>query len=84
MGTTKETIAAWFDDGVRMGARWMVVACDTWDWEDHPIYVKSTEDVHAVVSRLSAPSEMWSVMEVYSFERDKQAQLDADRAWNLD
>jgi hypothetical protein len=84
MSTTKEEIARWFDAGKRQKARWMVVACDTFDHTDYPIYVKPGEDVKVVVKEHDNESKMSRVMEVYSYELDRDVQLGEHLAWHLD
>lgn len=42
----------------------LVVVCDSFDYEDYPVYVDATEDVHAVVAKYNGPN-MQRVMEVY-------------------
>jgi len=40
MGTTREQIRGWLERGVVAdGATHMVVACDTFDWEDYLVYM---------------------------------------------
>jgi hypothetical protein len=82
--TTKQEIEGWLKEGMNRGARWVVVACDTFDHEDYPIYVEAGEDVNRVVEEHNDSSKMSLVMEVYSLERDLQEQLNETRAWHLD
>jgi len=46
MATTKEDIQRWLDYGKESGATHVIVVCDTFDWEDYPVYVSPTEDVN--------------------------------------
>ena len=48
MGTTAEDIGRWFDEGVEEGATHMIVVCDTYDYEDYPVFVKKGQDVRKV------------------------------------
>lgn len=45
MSTTLEDLHRWFREGVRQKATHMIVACDTFDYEDYPIYVSKEQDV---------------------------------------
>lgn len=61
----------------------MIVVCDTYDWDDFPVYVTKDEDVKAVEAKMLQPNgtqtvywsgqpvtSSWSsqkIMEVYSF-----------------
>lgn len=33
--TKKQEISKWFDEGVQMEASFILVVCDTFDWEDY-------------------------------------------------
>lgn len=79
--TTRKEISGWFDIGVAKGATHMLVVCDTYDWEDYPVYVAKHEDVHSVAARNSGPN-MTKLMEVYNLAMDKERQLVQHRAFN--
>lgn len=83
MGTTKEEISTWFDAGVALGATHMIVACDTFDHEDYPVYVKFGEDVHEKYKEYNG-QDMQRVMEVYSLRLPKDGQLAEFRAFHFD
>lgn len=82
MATTKKMISDWFDRGVKENATHMIVACDTFDWEDYPVYVKPTETVRDEVAKYNGPN-MQKVMEVYDLKRDRDEQLNQGRAYNF-
>ena len=75
--TTRETIRAWVKRAPS-GTTHMIVACDTYDWEDYPIYVKPTEKVREVAARQQ------KVMEVYNLKADLEPQIAAARVFNYD
>lgn len=82
--TTRTLLSEWFDAGVAEKARYMVIATDTFNWEDYPVFVREDgkKTVHEVAHELEhAP--MSRVMEVYDLEGDKVAQLPAGRAWAI-
>jgi hypothetical protein len=83
MAASKNDIKDWLDDGKRQGAAFMVVVCDTYDWEDFAVYVMPGEDIHEVVAGYSNPNQMLKVMEVYSYNQSLEAQLNQHRAYNL-
>lgn len=59
----------------------MVVMCDTFDMEDYPIYVRSSDEVRKrITAAREAPFD--KVMEVYKLSMDKDAQLNEHRAFN--
>jgi len=78
--TTKSTIASWFDRGVAEGASHMIVICDTFDYEDYPVFVDTAEEAR---DRFNNPGEMQRVMEVYNLKMDKEAQLNQNRVFNF-
>lgn len=83
MGTTKDEIRAWLERGKADGAAFMIVATDTFDYGDYPVFVMKNTDVRAEVERLRK-EPMTRVMEVYSYGKDLDLQLAEHRAYNLD
>lgn len=81
MGTSAATIGRWLDElYANENYTHMVVFVDTWDYTDYPVYVKTWEDVRKVAKSGS----MTRVMEVYSRNHTKEAQLKQARAFNYD
>lgn len=81
--TTREDIQGWLNEAQRKGATHMVVACDTFSYEDYPIYVLPNQDVHRVVADHSGQN-MQTVMEVYCMHLPLDQQLAEHRAYHLD
>ena len=80
MAATKDDIREWFDRGVREGATHLIVVCDTYDWEDYPVYVAQGEDVRQRESAFQ--TNMQKVMEVYNLKLPRDKQLAETRAFN--
>lgn len=76
---TKSKISEWFDKGLKENATHMIVACDTWDYEDYPIYVKKDENVR---EKATSVGGMQKIMEVYNLSMDKDKQLEEDKVFN--
>lgn len=76
--TTRGEISNWFDRGVAEGAAFMIVACDTFDWDDYPVFVPPADDLQSSVARYNGPN-MQKVMEVYDLNADKETQLNKGR-----
>lgn len=75
--TTQAQLAAWFDEGVRMGARNMVVKTDWFDHSDYPVYVGEDQDPREVAAAGDR------TMEVYDLAADRDSQVfTRDRAFN--
>jgi hypothetical protein len=84
MITTEEEIRTWLEKGKEMGATHVVVACDTFDYEDFPVYVLPDQDVNKVVDKYNNQDKMLRVMEVYSLKLDIEDQLKSQRSYHLD
>lgn len=80
MSTSVETLSRWFDEGVKEDAAYMIVVCDTYDYEDYPVFFKGT-GIEAEVARRNSES-MQRVMEVYNLSKNKEEQLSEDRCFN--
>ncbi len=92
MTTTKEDIARWFKSGLRQGATHLIVVCDTFDYEDYPVYVMPGEKAIEVAVKHGDPKnpttedrqKMQKVMEVYSLSLPMEDQLNEKRAFHYD
>ena len=79
--TSRSEISKWYDEGIKSGKVYMLVVCDTYDYEDYPAYCESLEDARRLSNN---PGQMQKVMEVYKLidnEIDKNQQLNQHRAW---
>jgi hypothetical protein len=74
--TTREEISDWFDRGVARGASHMVVVCDTFDWEDYPVFVSSAAEAKC---RYEDSTNMQKGMEVYNLNDPKAEQINERR-----
>ncbi len=81
MATTKEDIKRWFERGVKIGATHVVIMCDTFDWEDYPVYIMPGEDARYKAETMNGPN-MQQVMEVYNLSMPMEAQLNERRSFN--
>ncbi len=80
--TTQAQIRSWLERGKGQGATHMFVVCDTFDWDDYPVYKNmSTDD--AVVEAGLYPRNMQKLMEVYRIDEDWDDQLAQHRAFNF-
>jgi transposase len=83
MATTKDDIRLWLERGKEKNATHVLVVCDTFDWEDYPVYVSSQENPQEVYDRFHGKN-MQKVMEVYSLSKDVENQLSEHRVMNFD
>ena len=65
MSTSIDDIRRWLEEAPK-GSTHMLVVCDTFDYEDYPVYVKPAENVYTVAQEHNGPN-MTKLMEVYSF-----------------
>ena len=84
MGTTIDEIREWLKRGHEEGAAYMIVVCDTYDYEDYPVYVMPGTDVKTEYQRYNEPDKMSRVMEVYSYAKDLERQLGPHRVKNFE
>lgn len=61
----------------------MIVACDTFDYENFPVYVKKDEDVRDVAKNYEGPN-MTAIDEVYSNTYTFEDQMKERRAYHWD
>ncbi len=80
MAATREDISAWFDSGIEQKARHMIVVCDSFDYDDYPVFTTTDDEC---LRRYKNPGEMQRVMEVYDLRDDKNEQLSERRAMRL-
>ena len=80
MAATKDDISAWFDRGVAQKARHMIVVCDSFDYDDYPVFTTTDDEC---LERYNKPGEMQRVMEVYDLRADKAEQMNERRAMRL-
>ena len=82
MAASKSNIREWINHGLEAGATHVICVCDTFEWEDFPVYVGKNESVHIKLASCQR-SSMNTVMEVYNLSMDIEMQLAESRAWHL-
>lgn len=82
MGTSASEIRQWFESGVEQGATHMIVVCDTYDWEDYPIYVMPGQNAQSAYDELHGKN-MQKVMEVYKLTEPADPQIGMPRCFNF-
>ena len=82
MATTQDDIRRWLKEGKNKNATHVIVVCDTWDYEDYPIYVKKDENVREIYDEHNGKN-MQKVMEVYNLSLDIEKQLNEGRSFNF-
>lgn len=84
MTATRKDIDGWLDklyDPPRFYTH-MIVFCDTWDYDNYPVYVGKEENVSEVIEDRD---DGWTLVdEVYSRDHDRAAQMAEFRAYHVD
>jgi hypothetical protein len=85
MTATRKDIKEWVDEAQKKGARYLIVAVDTWDYDNYPVYVMPGEDIRKKYSHYQG-RDMQRVDEVYSFTglHSVESQLKEHRAMHFD
>jgi hypothetical protein len=80
MAAYQEDIREWLNNAKEIdGARYLLVACDTYDYEDYPIIFENIEELK---NRFQNPHSMEKFMECYDLKLDLESQLKDYRCWN--
>jgi hypothetical protein len=75
MATTIKDIKEWLDRAPK-NATHMMVVCDTFSYEDYPVFVSKTEKVKEEYAKYHGPN-MQKVMEVYNLKKSLKNQLNS-------
>ena len=82
MATSVDMIRQWLKEGKKQGATHTLIATDTFDHDDYPVYVMPGTDVRTKYSEYNGPN-MQKVMEVYAHHEDHEKQLAIPRNFNF-
>jgi hypothetical protein len=80
--TTKDEIRDWLKRSEPTDTH-MLMVCDTFNYEDYPVYVHKGESVKVKEDEFNKKS-MQKVMEVYSLKQDIESQLNEYRSFHYD
>ena len=84
MATTHEDIRRWLEEGKNnKDITHMLVVCDTFSYEDYPVYVSGSENPREEFQKYNGKN-MQKVMEVYSYNECFETQLNENRTFNFD
>lgn len=82
MTATRMDIEGWLERAKEEGATHLIVACDTSDHDNYPVFVMPGEDVHVEIAKRQGQN-MQTIDEVYDMSMDIDAQLAEHRAWHV-
>ena len=78
----REEIREWLQSAKEMGSTHMLVVCDTYDWEDYPVFVKPGDSIHDKICEFKGKN-MQKIMEVYCMTEDLEEQLAEHLNWRI-
>jgi hypothetical protein len=82
MAATREDVQLWLKQAVEQGAKYMIVVCDTYDYEDYPVYCEDAKECHEKYAEYNGKS-MQTIMEVYDLSLSLDVQLNERRAHHM-
>lgn len=85
MTTTKSDIVVWINRAKQENARWLIIACDTYDHSDYPIAFKESEKEECIkkIKSIQSGQNMQKLMEVYDLNDSIENQLNQKRAMRI-
>ena len=77
---SKQDIRRWLGEAQsKEGCTHLIVVCDTFSFDDYPVYVSGNEDVCEIHAKFDG-KDMQKVIEVYNLSFDIEKQLGEHRA----
>lgn len=89
MTASLQDIEGWYEEAKRRGAAYLIIVCDTFDYDNYPVYVQKVEDFQAAFNQYQKPQNMSSIDEVYDMkmpmnqQRMKPSFLGSARCWSV-
>ncbi len=74
---TLKDIKQWFQNGMQQKASWMIIATDTYDYSDYPIYCQTETEARETIATAG------KIMEVYDLHAPQEPQMAKRRNWAL-
>lgn len=79
MAANRNTIEGWIKQGQDNKSTHVIIVCDTYDYDDYPVFVSTEQDVREVIKNLGS---MQRVVEVYNLALPVDTQLAECRAYH--
>lgn len=80
--TTIDDIKRWLQNALDKNASHLIVATDTFDYSDYPIYVSKNENIEMIISNIKK-KPMTRIMEIYNMTISLENQINEKRSWNI-
>jgi len=68
--TTQNEVNQWVERGRKNGATHLIVVCDTFDYEDYPVFVMPGDNLKIVIKKYSGKN-MQKIMEIIEIKVKK-------------
>jgi hypothetical protein len=82
MSATLQDIQQWLESAKKKGASHLIVALDTYDHSNYPVYVGHNENIEDEIERVESQN-MQGIDEIYNMSMDIDEQLSETRVWNI-
>lgn len=79
---TKEEIKMALLKGATGEYSYLLICCDTFDWEDFPVYVRPNQNIDDIISYYMNSSTI-RIIEIYNYNLSLDEQLNEYRANNI-
>jgi hypothetical protein len=77
-----DDVRTWIGRGIKEGQSYLIVVCDTFDYEDYPVYAKSVKEAKEEYDAHNG-KDMQKVMEIYDLTIPTEPQIQQPRAWSV-
>ena len=81
MAATREDIMGWFKRGKNDNQTHMIVVCDTFEYDDYPVFCDGLEEFEEKYAEHDGKN-MQKIMEVYDLNKSEEEQMAQDRCYN--
>lgn len=69
MAATREDVDRWIQIAKKNGARYIISVCDTWDYDDYPVFVMPDDNLEEMKARYNGKN-MQRINEVITINPD--------------
>ena len=71
MAATRQDIDGWIKQAIKDKMKFIISVCDTWDYEDYPVYCKDEKELKTEYAHYDGGENMQMVNEIIKIENDK-------------
>jgi hypothetical protein len=78
MSTSRSDIERWYKSGKSQNKKWLIVVCDTFDYEDYPVYASTDKEFWYEYDHHNGQN-MQCIMESYDLTKSLDSQINEFR-----